>query len=117
MVPSTSHSTGFITGFALLCGLTAPASAQMKPQIMIAPPPPQVVPRAQNEQQLLHAYREKLKPLRAEILAQKARDGGKLDQASKAKFQARLDQLNEEFRRYVRKQRNRGVNGWGYQEG
>ena len=114
---SRFRSTGFITGVALLCGLTAPAFAQMKPQIMIAPPPIQVVPRAQNEKQLLHAYREKLKPLRAEILAQKARDGGKLNQASKAEFQARLDELNDEFRRYVRKQHNRGVNGWGYQEG
>ena len=97
-------------------GLAAPALGQARPPAF-TPPPVYVAPRALNDQQLLHVYRQKLKPLREEILARKAAEGGDLSKASRAEFQDRLDRLNDEFRRLVRKQDSRGVNGWGYQQG
>ena len=80
-------------------------------------PPVYVSPHALNDQQLLHVYRQKLKPLREEILARKVTEGGDLSEASRAKFQRRLDRLNADFRRFVRKQDIRGTDGWGYQQG
>jgi hypothetical protein len=96
---------------------TSPVMAQVKPRIMPAPLPAYVIPRALNGQQLLHIYRGKLEPLREEILARKAQEGGMLSEQSRAEFQERLDRINADFRRFVQKQDVRGANGAGFQEG
>ena len=101
---------------ALIVGFATPALSQARPPAF-TPPPVYVAPRALNDQQLLHVYRQKLKPLREEILARKIAEGGNLSAASRAEFQERLDRLNADFRRFVSKQDIRGVNGWGYQQG
>ena len=100
----------------LLTGFAAPVLGQAKAPAFSAPPI-YVAPRALNDEQLLHVYRQKLKPLRQEVLARKVAEGGDLSEASRAEFQQRLDHLNEQFRRFVRKQHVYGVNGWGYQQG
>ena len=92
--------------------LASPAIAQV-----VAPMPSTGAQRPQNDQQLLYTYRAKLKPLREEILARKVAEGGELSAASKAEFQVRLDALNMQFRRYVKKQDVYGYDAWGDREG
>ncbi len=79
--------------------------------------PPPISNRPLTDQQMLTAYQAKLKPLRAEILARKAAEGGQLTAASQAEFQSRLDRLNTEFRRFVKKQDVQGYDAWGDREG
>ena len=105
----------FLAG--IIAGCSSPLAAQAANRLYVSPPSIHVSPRAQNDEQLLYAYRQKLTPLREEILIRKAAEGGELSTASQAEFQHRLDRLNVEFERYVRKQVERGVNGWGYQQG
>lgn len=111
-----SFAGGTLAVTALLL-TTSPVIAQVKPRIRPAPPPAYVVPRALNDQQLLYIYRGKLEPLRKEILARKAEEGGVLSEQSRAEFQERLDRINADFRRFVQKQDFRGANGAGLQEG
>lgn len=100
--------------------ITAVAITALAPSAtaqVVAPMPSTGAQRPQNDQQLLYTYRAKLKPLREEILARRAAEGGELSAASKAEFQARLDALNKQFRRYVKKQDVYGYNAWGDREG
>lgn len=73
--------------------------------------------RPLTDQQMLTIYREKLKPLRADILTRKAQEGGQLSQASLSEFQVRLDRINADFRRFVKKQDVFVYDAWGDREG
>ena len=101
----------------LITAMAIATFAQSTSAQLIAPMPSAGAQRPQNDQQLLYTYRAKLKPLREEILARKAIEGGELSEASKAEFQGRLDTLNRQFRRYVKKQDVYGYDAWGDREG
>lgn len=73
--------------------------------------------RPVTDQQLLVIYQGKMKPLRDEILARKAAEGGTLSEASRAEFQLRLDTINKDFRRFVKKQDVYAYDAWGDRDG
>jgi hypothetical protein len=108
---------------AIILSLSAPAIGRSVPSMSSPPgsqgshggpahnvPPPSVGSHHPHgdygqlsNRQLLLMYRNKLKPLRAEILARRAAEGGELSAASRAEFQTRLDETNEEFRRSLKR--------------
>lgn len=92
----------------ILLGFTTPIAAQT-----VQPMPSTGANRPLNDQQLLYIYRNKLKPLRAEILARTAAEGGQLSAVSQAEFQNRLDTINREFRRFAKKQDIHSFDAWG----
>jgi hypothetical protein len=73
--------------------------------------------RPLTDQQLLVIYQAKMKPLREEILARRAAEGGTLSEASRAEFQVRLNIINKDFRRFVKKQDVNGYDAGGDRDG
>lgn len=83
-----------VVALAVLVASSFPASAQVR---MAAAGP---VPYYSNyEYQMM--YHHDLKKLREDILRQQRADGGTLQAANAARFQARLDKLNAGYRRNV----------------
>ena len=101
----------FLAGLAILAS-SAPALAGP-----VASMPSTDANRPLTDQQLLVIYQGKMKPLREEILARKAAEGGTLSEASRAEFQVRLGTINKEFRRFVKKQDVDRYDAWGDREG
>lgn len=102
----------YLIAAAALAALPLPASAESAATWPAAPNA-----HALTEQQLLRIYQDKLKPLRAELIARRAAEGGELSPASLIEFQRRLDALNADFRRFVRKQDVFGYDAWGDRAG
>jgi hypothetical protein len=89
----------------------APALAQ---GFVIPPPSVPVVP---DRTAIQASHYERLRSLRKEIIAQRDAEGGVLSQASRDRYQLRLDALETNFRRQMKKADrstiNLADNSWG----
>ena len=103
----------FLLAAAMVAGLTGPVLGQASVRLTPSSWPGTHFERPPSDAQFLRTYRQQLKPLREEILARRAAEGGDLSEASRAEFQMRLNRINADFRRYVRKQDIFAVDSWG----
>ena len=77
-------------------------------------PTPYYVPPIREPREVLHLrYYQRFADFRQEALAQQKADGGTLAPASRERLQARLDDLNREYRRAVQQNDPMSVNADG----